>query len=194
MISVVRCGWAEGSDDYREYHDSEWGRPVRDDLALFERLSLEAFQSGLSWITVLRKREAFREVFEGFDPTAVAGFGEPDVQRLLGDARIIRHRGKIEATIHNAQALTRQWESVGSTWLTDTLLAAAPTDTSLRKQGFRRPARELGDLPSKTAETAVLAKELKRLGFVFLGPTTLYAALQATGFVNDHLKTCQWYV
>ncbi len=156
-----RCGWANGSPDYMEYHDSEWGQPVRDDVALFERLSLEAFQSGLSWITVLRKREAFREVFDNFDPAAVAKFTESDVQRLLADARIIRHRGKIEATINNAVALTRQWESHGKGWLTETLTEAAPTDLSLRRQGYRRPASRLDQIPAKTEETVALAKRLK---------------------------------
>jgi DNA-3-methyladenine glycosylase I len=173
-----------------EYHDSEWGQPVRDDVALFERLSLEAFQSGLSWITVLRKREAFREVFVNFDPKRVSAFSESDVQRLLADARIIRHRGKIEATVNNAVALTRQWDSHGKGWLTETLTEAAPTDLSLRRQGYRRPASRLDQIPAKTAETLALAKRLKGAGFVFLGPTTLYAALQATGFVNDHLNSC----
>lgn len=187
---IQRCGWANGSPDYMEYHDAEWGQPVRDDVALFERLSLEAFQSGLSWITVLRKREAFREVFDNFEPAVVAKFTESDVQRLLADARIIRHRGKIEATINNAMALTRQWESHGTGWLTETLIEVAPTDASLRRQGYRRPASRLDQIPAKTEETVALAKRLKGAGFVFLGPTTLYAALQATGFVNDHLKSC----
>lgn len=186
----LRCGWANGSPDYMEYHDSEWGQPVRDDVALFERLSLEAFQSGLSWITVLRKREAFREVFDSFDPEQVSMFTESDVQRLLADARIIRHRGKIEATINNAIALTRQWDAHGGSWLTDILSESAPTEASLGRQGYRRPAASLQQIPAKTEETVALAKRLKAAGFVFLGPTTLYAALQATGFVNDHIKGC----
>jgi DNA-3-methyladenine glycosylase I len=187
---LVRCGWANSSQDYVDYHDHEWGIPIRDDVALFERLSLEAFQSGLSWITVLRKREAFREVFEGFEPAAVARFSPDHVEKLLQDARIIRHRGKIEATINNATALSEQWRLHGQGWLTETLKAAAPTEHSLAAQGYRRPARELGDLPAKTDETIALAKQLKKAGFVFLGPTTLYAALQATGFVNDHVRGC----
>ena len=189
-MDVVRCGWANSSPDYTAYHDDEWGQPVRDDVQLFERLSLEAFQSGLSWITVLRKREAFREVFAGFDPEVVARFGESRITALLQDARIIRHRGKIEATIRNAQSLLKQWDQNGTQWLSTTLLEGAPTEASLRAQGFSRPPQILSDLPARCEETGSLAKLLKREGFVFLGPTTLYAALQATGFVQDHVAGC----
>lgn len=192
-MEKVRCGWANGSPDYVEYHDNEWGQPIREDVALFERLSLEAFQSGLSWITVLRKREAFREVFAGFNPESVASMSEKQVSALLLDARIIRHRGKIEATIANARALLGQWESHGEGWLSQTLSDHAPTDASLAAQGFVRPPINLSDLPSRCEETTALAKELKRGGFVFLGPTTLYAALQATGFVADHVVECHLY-
>ncbi len=192
-MDVVRCGWANSSPDYIAYHDDEWGQPVRDDVQLFERLSLEAFQSGLSWITVLRKRDAFREVFAGFDPEVVARFGERHITDFLQDARIIRHRGKIEATIRNAQSLLDQWEQNGTGWLTTTLLEGAPTDASLTAQGFSRPPQILSDLPARCEETASLAKHLKRQGFVFLGPTTLYAALQATGFVQDHVAECHLY-
>jgi DNA-3-methyladenine glycosylase I len=192
-MNAVRCGWANSSAEYLAYHDDEWGRPVRDDVQLFERLSLEAFQSGLSWITVLRKRDAFREVFAGFDPEAVAGFGDSRIVELLADSRIIRHRGKIEATIRNAQSLLGRWDQNGTEWLTSTLLEYAPSEASLRRQGFSRPPRQLSDLPARCEETAQLAKHLKRQGFVFLGPTTLYAALQATGFVQDHVSECHRY-
>lgn len=192
-MQLTRCGWAEGSDEYRRYHDDEWGRPIRDDVLLFERLSLESFQSGLSWITVLRKREAFREAFANFDPEVVAGFGERKIGELLGDSRIIRHRGKIEASIRNAQVLVEQWDTSGHGWLTQTLDAYAPTEKSLSAQGYARPPQKLSDLPARCEETVRLAKFLKVQGFVFLGPTTLYAALQATGFVADHVTECHRY-
>lgn len=188
--SEQRCSWAQSSPDYLDYHDSEWGKPVRDDVALFERLSLESFQSGLSWITVLRKRPAFRECFAGFDPVQVSEFDASKVSNLLQDARIIRHRGKIEATINNARAVLALWEDAGVGSLTALLAEAAPTDSSLAAQGFRRPPAQIHDLPSQCAESTQLAKRLKAAGFVFLGPTTLYAALQATGFVNDHIVGC----
>ena len=190
MTASERCAWANGGDDYVVYHDTEWGVPIRDDVALFERLSLEAFQSGLSWITVLRKREAFRECFFGFNPEEVAALGPTQVAQLLEEPRIIRHRAKIEATIHNAQTLLRLWDKNGVHYLTDTFLLAAPSDASLEAQGFVRPPMTLSDLPGKCAESEALAKHLKTVGFVFLGPTTLYAALQATGFVNDHIDGC----
>ena len=185
-----RCGWALSSADYLEYHDTEWGNPVRDDVSLFERLALESFQSGLSWITVLRKRAAFRECFAGFDPVHVAEFSSSKVSELLQDARIIRHRGKIEATITNARAVLALWERSGVGTLTDVLTEVAPTDASLTAQGFTRPPAHIREIPSQCAETAALAKRLKQAGFVFLGPTTLYSALQATGFVNDHILGC----
>ena len=190
---MLRCDWANSSDDYRDYHDHEWGKPIRGDHALFERLSLEAFQSGLSWITVLRKREAFRETFSGFDPLLVAEFGEDDIQRLLADARIIRHRGKIEACINNARVLRAQWDTSGESWLTSTLTEFAPSEADLVAQGFIRPPVELSQLPASTKETVALAKVLKAAGMRFLGPTTLYAALQATGFVHDHVLSCHLF-
>jgi DNA-3-methyladenine glycosylase I len=193
MTEIQRCGWANSTPDYVTYHDNEWGRPIRNDVALFERLSLEAFQSGLSWLTVLRKREAFREQFHGFDPQHVAAMGERDIAKLLQEPGIIRHRGKIEACINNAQALLDQWTEHGDGWLTNTLTAAAPTETSLAAQGYLRPPRNLSHLPAKTLETAALAKQLKAQGFKFLGPTTLYAGLQATGFVRDHVLKCHLF-
>ena len=181
---VARCSWSAQVAEYRDYHDLEWGRPLRDDRSLFERLCLESFQSGLAWITVLRKRDAFREAFDGFDPARVADYGPSEVERLLADARIIRHRGKIEATIANAEALLGLWDRDGEGALT-ALLEVAAADPP--RQG--RPAR-LADVPSSTPGSAGLARELKARGFRFLGPTTLYAALQATGFVDDHLDGC----
>jgi DNA-3-methyladenine glycosylase I len=187
---VTTCSWALGSADYLAYHDDEWGVPLRDDVALFERLSLEAFQSGLSWLTILRKRSHFREAFVGFDPVAVSEFEETEIQQLLQNAGIIRHRGKIEACINNAQRLTEQWEHHGTSWLTDTLMEASPSEASLREQGFVRPPQDMYQLPSQSRETLLLAKRLKGLGFRFLGPVTLYSALQATGFVHDHVRDC----
>ena len=187
---VSRCAWSVSSDDYIEYHDTEWGVAVRSDRALYERLSLEAFQSGLSWLTVLRKRDAFREVFADFDPVIVANFGERDITRLLKDPRIIRHRKKIESTIANAQALVNAWESHAHDWLTQTMLEFAPSERDLVEQGWIRPPSQLSHIPAKTDNSVALTKHLKQAGFVFLGPTTLYAAMQATGFVNDHVVGC----
>ena len=180
---LARCRWATQSADYAAYHDDEWGVPIRDDRALYERLCLDGFQSGLSWITVLRKRPAFRDAFANFDPVVVADFGPREVERLLGDASIIRHRGKIEATIANARALLRLWEAESEGALAARLAqAAGPVD--------RPRPRTLSEIPSTTEGSSALARDLKRRGFAFLGPTTLYAALQATGFVDDHLKGC----
>lgn len=176
----ARC-FGDGDPLYEEYHDTEWAVPVHGDTALFERLALEGFQSGLSWITVLRKRPAFREVFAGFDPVAVAAFGEPDVERLLGDARIIRNRQKITATIDNARALLALQES-GRT-LDELIWSFAPP---ARRE---RPAT-WGDVPGLTPESTALSKALKKQGFRFVGPTTAYAAMQACGLVDDHLATC----
>ena len=176
----MRC-WPTNDPLYIAYHDEEWGRPVRDDRLLLERLCLEGFQSGLSWITILRKRPRFREVFRGFEPAAVAAFGEDDVQRLLGDAGIIRHRGKIEATIANARA-TLALQDGGET-LTELLWSFAPP------AGTRPPAA-LSEMPASTPESTALARELKRRGFRFVGPTTAYALMQATGIVNDHVEGC----
>jgi DNA-3-methyladenine glycosylase I len=160
------------------YHDEEWGRPVTDDRGLYERMVLEGFQSGLSWLTILRKRENFRAAFAGFEIDAVARFGERDVARLLADAGIVRHRGKIEAAIANAKAAAAL-----DTPLAELIWSFAPG-------GRRRAPRSLEDLPSLTPESTALSKELKTRGFRFVGPTTAYAMMQACGLVNDHLAGC----
>jgi DNA-3-methyladenine glycosylase I len=176
---MARC-FGDGDELYERYHDEEWGVPVRDEQALFERISLEAFQSGLAWITILRKREGFRRAFDGFDPVTVAAYGEADVARLLADASNVRNRAKIEATIANARALLALHEA-GET-LTDLLWSHAPP--------ARSPVETLHDLPASTPESTALAKLLKKRGFRFVGPTTLYAAMQACGVVDDHLHAC----
>jgi DNA-3-methyladenine glycosylase I len=173
-----RCGWATATPDYEAYHDEEWGRPIRDADGLFERLCLEAFQSGLSWLTILRKRAAFRAAFADFEIAAVARFGDDDVQRLLADAGIVRNRAKIEASIANARAATEVDDLAGLIW------SFAPDPAG-------RPApRSFADVPAVTPESTALAKELKRHGFRFIGPTTAYALMQACGLVNDHLEGC----
>jgi DNA-3-methyladenine glycosylase I len=176
---LARCGWGASSPEYAAYHDDEWGRPVTDEVRLFEKLCLEGFQSGLSWITILRKRPSFRQAFAGFDPVRVAGFGEADVARLLADAGIVRHRGKIEATITNARALVELWDGGGT--LAGLIWSHEPPEV---------PRRHFVDLPAKTPESEALSKVLKRRGFRFVGPTTCYAAMQAMGVVNDHLVDC----
>ena len=175
---TARCWWCGDDPLYRAYHDDEWGREKRGDDALFELLSLEGFQAGLSWLTILRKRDNFREAFGGFSIERVADFDERDVERLLGDAGIIRHRGKIEATIGNAAAALELPEG-----LTEFVWSYAPP---------RRPVRPTGrgELPAATAESTALSKELKRRGFRFVGPTTVYAFRQSAGFVDDHLAGC----
>jgi DNA-3-methyladenine glycosylase I len=179
---IRRCVWGASSPEDRAYHDDEWGRPVADDVRLYEKLCLEGFQSGLSWITILRKRDAFRRAFSGFDPAAVARYGRRDVTRLLGDAGIVRHRGKIEAAIANAQATLAVQDEFGS-------LAAFVWRFEPRRRGRPVPAR-LGDLPAVTPESTALSKELRTHGFRFVGPTTVYAAMQSLGLVNDHFKGC----
>ena len=176
-----RCWWGGSTPDYLAYHDEEWGRPVRDDRGLYERMVLEGFQSGLSWLTILRKRENFRAAFAGFDIETVAGFGERDVARLLADAGIVRHRGKIEAAIANAVA-ARAMHADGES-LAELIWSYAPS-------GRRRAPRSLDDLPATTPESTALSKDLKRRGFRFVGPTTAYATMQACGVVNDHLAGC----
>jgi DNA-3-methyladenine glycosylase I len=176
-----RCFWGAASPDYERYHDEDWGRPVSDDRGLYERMVLEGFQSGLSWLTILRKRENFRAAFAGFDIETVAGFGERDIRRLLNDAGIVRHRRKIEAAIHNAKAAAAMHAEGES--LAALIWSYAP-------KGRRRAPRELADLPATTPESTALAKELKRRGFRFVGPTTAYATMQACGLVNDHLRGC----
>jgi DNA-3-methyladenine glycosylase I len=173
-----RCWWGASTPEYERYHDEEWGRPVTDDRGIYERLVLEGFQSGLSWLTILRKRDNFRAAFANFEIAAVAGFGARDVKRLLDDAGIVRHRGKIEAAIANAKAAAAL-----DLPLAELVWSHAPT-------GRRRAPRALGDLPALTPESTALSKELKRRGFRFVGPTTAYAAMQACGVVNDHLTGC----
>jgi DNA-3-methyladenine glycosylase I len=177
---IARCPWADSTDDYRRYHDTEWGIPVHGDVALLERITLEAFQSGLSWLTILRKREGFRSAFAGFDPEAIARYAEPDVQRLMADAGIVRNRRKIEATIANARALLALQDSGGT--LDELVWSFAPAPRP-------RPA-SLDEVPGATAESTALSKGLKARGFVFVGPTTMYAAMQACGLVDDHLADC----
>jgi len=180
MTEPTRC-WPATDPLYIAYHDDEWGRPVRDEHRLFERISLEAFQSGLAWITILRKRENFRAAFARFDPAVVAGFGDADVERLMADAGIVRNRAKIEATIANARATVALHEA-GET-LDALLWSFAPPDPP-------SPPRTLQDMPAVTPESQALARELKRRGFRFVGPTTAYALMQATGIVNDHVADC----
>jgi DNA-3-methyladenine glycosylase I len=177
---VARCWWGDSAPEYRDYHDREWGFPVADDVRLFEKLSLEGFQSGLSWLTILRKREAFRRAFAGFDFNVVAGFDERDVDRLLGDASIVRHRGKIEAVINNAGRAVELVSVDGS--LADFVWRFEPEP---RAGGLSREAIE-----AHTEESRTLARELKRRGWKFVGPTTVYAFMQAMGLVNDHLEGC----
>ncbi len=177
-----RCGWCIGTEDYVAYHDDEWGRPVVDDVRLYEKLVLEGFQSGLSWLTILRKRSNFRAAFDGFDPAVVAGYGPADVERLLGDAGIVRHRGKIEAAVANASAVLRVQEAHGS-------LAALVWSFEPKRRGRPVP-QDLSELAARTEASTALSKELKRFGFRFVGPTTAYAAMQSLGLVNDHLKGC----
>jgi DNA-3-methyladenine glycosylase I len=176
----ARCPWGAGQPDYIAYHDQEWGFPLRGEPELYERITLESFQSGLSWLTILRKRPAFREAFAGFDPAAVARFGEDDRQRLLGDASIVRNRAKIDAAITNARAVLELDQP-----LDDLLWSFAPPP----RPDSERPVK-LGDVPAITDESKAMAKELKRRGFVFVGPTTCYALMQATGMVDDHLRDC----
>lgn len=175
-----RCAWCGIDPTYVAYHDHEWGRPVRDERALFEKLCLEAFQAGLSWLTILRKRPAFRSAFARFAPEVVAGFGEQDVDRLLAEPGIVRNRAKIEATITNARALCRLHEHGSS--LADLVWVAAPPPRP-------RPT-EPADVPTRTAASTGLATDLKRHGFRFVGPTTAYALMQAMGLVDDHLDGC----
>lgn len=175
----ARCRWGASTLDYAVYHDTEWGRPVADDRTLFEKMCLEGFQSGLSWLTILRKREGFRAAFVGFDAAEMARFGPDDVARLLGDAGIIRHRGKIEAAVNNARALVDMWARGES--LAGLVWAHEPQ---------RRAAQSYADVPAQTPASLALSKALKRRGFRFVGPTTAYAAMQAMGVVNDHLAGC----
>jgi DNA-3-methyladenine glycosylase I len=174
---VSRCWWGTSGDDYRAYHDAEWGFPQGDDTRLFEKVCLEGFQSGLSWLTILRKRENFRQAFAGFDLSAVATYGSADIDRLLGDAGIVRHRGKIEATINNAGCALELVDEYGS-------LAAFFWSFEPQR---RLPPK---DIPAVTEVSTALSKDLKSRGWKFVGPTTAYAFMQAMGLVNDHLEGC----
>ncbi len=176
---VARCPWGTGSDLYAAYHDDEWGRPVRGETALFERLTLEAFQSGLAWITILRKRDSFRAAFAGFDADAVAAYDETDRARLLADPGIVRNRAKVDAAIHNARAVVELRDGGG---LDALVWSHVPAE--------HRPPVTTADLKATSPESVALAKALKTAGFVFVGPTTLYAAMQACGLVDDHLVGC----
>ena len=178
MTEPARCAWPTTAEDLLAYHDLEWGRPTTDANRLFEKICLEGFQSGLSWLTILRKRERFREVFSGFDFEVVAGFGERDVERLLGDPGIVRHRGKIEATINNARRACELVDADGS--LVDWIWRWA----------VREPTRENGSVPTSTPRSAALARDLKARGWRFFGPTTAYAFMQSEGLTNDHDSTC----
>ena len=173
----ARCGWGGSTPDYLPYHDLEWGRPVHGDDALFERMTLEAFQSGLSWITILRKRPAFRAAFAGFSIPAVAAFSEADATRLMADPGIVRNRMKVDAALHNARVAADLPDGLAAL-----LWSFAPPPRP-------RPATR-ADVPATTAESIALAKELKKRGFKFVGPTTAYALMQATGMVDDHVADC----
>jgi len=178
---VMRCAWPGTDPLYLDYHDDEWGRGEADDHRLFEKIVLEGFQAGLAWITILRKRERFREVFAAFDPARVAEFGPDEVEALLGDAGIIRHRGKIEAAIGNAARaldLIDEFGSIGNyVWQRAEFGSEGPVD--------------FGDVPGLTESSTALSKDLKRRGWRFVGPTTMYAFMQAMGLVNDHLRECE---
>jgi DNA-3-methyladenine glycosylase I len=174
----VRCWWAGSAPEYIEYHDNEWGRPLHGEDQLYERLCLEAFQSGLSWLTILRKRPAFRRAFDGFVIAKVAAYGPADVERLMGDPAIVRNRAKIEASINNASVAMELDVS-----LDELLWSFAPAGPRVRRE-------RMADLPAITDRSTAMAKELKRRGFKFFGPTTAYALMQATGMVDDHVAGC----
>ncbi|PPK70148.1 DNA-3-methyladenine glycosylase I [Actinokineospora auranticolor] len=178
MTDRPRCAWGDSTPEYIRYHDEEWGVPLHGQNELFERVSLEAFQSGLSWITILRKRESFRSAFAGFIPEKIALFDDQDVERLMADAGIVRNRAKINATIRNARAVAELDRP-----LDELLWTFAPADPTPRP-------RTMADVPAVTPESKAMAKELKRRGFAFVGPTTCYALMQATGMVDDHIATC----
>ncbi|MFP5255783.1 MAG: DNA-3-methyladenine glycosylase I [Acidimicrobiia bacterium] len=178
---VDRCWWCGVDPLYVAYHDDEWGRPLRDERALYEKVCLEGFQSGLAWITILRKRDAFRAAFAGFDPEVVAGFDEPEVDRLLGDAGIVRHQGKIRAAIANARAVLAMREA--GTSLVEVIWSHQPDPRPA-------PLRDRTQIPAQTPESVALAKELRSWGIRFFGPTTAYALMQSAGLVDDHLQGC----
>jgi DNA-3-methyladenine glycosylase I len=178
-----RCAWATSDPEYTRYHDEEWGTPLHGDLPLFEKLCLEGFQAGLSWITILRRRPGFREAFAGFDPAVLAGWGDGEVETLLQDTRIIRNRAKIEATLGNARALLELEAEDGAEALDRLIWGFAPPPRDTRPDS-------LAGLPAVTAESTALSKELRRRGFRFVGPTTLYALMQSAGLVDDHVAGC----
>ncbi|MEM6365812.1 MAG: DNA-3-methyladenine glycosylase I [Planctomycetota bacterium] len=180
---AIRCAWCVGDPEYQRYHDEEWGRPVNDTTRLFEKICLEGFQAGLSWLTILKRRERLRDCFHRFDFHRVAKMTEADVQRLLSDATIIRHRGKIEATIHNASRAIDMERRPGG--LKSFLWQFQPS----RSTSYERFA----DVPAITPESKAMSRELKRAGWKFVGPTTCYALMQAMGMVNDHLVGCDWH-
>lgn len=182
---LSRCAWVGDDDEYRRYHDEEWGVPLHGDRALFEKMALEGFQAGLSWITILRKRPGFREAFAGFDPVLVARFDERDVERLLADAGIVRNRAKIEATISNALLV----RDMADGELDELMWSFAPAGPAM---GRARPAA-MGEVPAATPGSTALSKELRKRGFRFVGPTTMYALMQSAGMVDDHLTGC-WRV
>jgi len=180
---LLRCPWGASTPDYQRYHDTEWGRPVHGDVAIFERLTLEAFQSGLSWLTILRKRESFRAAFDGFAIETVAAYSAHERERLLADPGIVRNRAKVDATITNARAAADLRDAEGEGALDRLFWSFAPT-------GRRPRPRSHSELAASTPESVALAKGLKKRGFVFVGPTTMYAAMQAMGLVDDHLRGC----
>ncbi len=179
-----RCAWSGDDPEYQRYHDEEWGVPQRDDRALFEKLCLEGFQAGLAWITILRKRDRFREVFHGFDPVAIAAMGPDDVERLMADPGIVRNRLKIEATISNAQAWLAMMEAGGEGAFRDFVWQAVDGETQVN-----RP-KSMADVPTKTPAAEDLSKRLKKAGFRFVGPTICYAFMQSMCLVDDHIEGC----
>ncbi|HMN97761.1 MAG TPA: DNA-3-methyladenine glycosylase I [Phycisphaerales bacterium] len=195
-----RCRWCGDDPLYVRYHDEEWGRPSHDDRHLFEKIVLEGFQSGLSWLTILRKRDAFRRAFAGFDLERMASFGAGDVLRLLEDASIVRHRGKIESAINNARRCIELVEREGTldAFLWGFAPSPPPPPRTPGRGKVSRPSAPrpgptaMSQVPASTAESVALSKELRRRGWTYVGPTTLYAMMQATGMVNDHLEGCWW--
>ena len=182
---MERCGWVGTDPIYEAYHDTEWGVPEWDSRALWEKLILDGFQAGLSWITILKKRDNFRAAFQGFDPNLIATWGKDDVQRLLGDPGIIRHRGKIEATITNARA----WQAIEDEQGFDSYLWSYMGDAPLQNRWA-----SLAEVPTETEISRAISKDLKKRGFKFCGPTIVYAFMQAVGMVNDHVLTCHRHV
>jgi DNA-3-methyladenine glycosylase I len=180
---LARCAWGASTPEYQAYHDGEWGRPVGEDDRVYEKLCLEGFQAGLSWLTILRKRDAFRRAFASFDPQVVATFGDAEVERLVGDPGIVRHRAKILAAVTNAKATVA---------LRDRGVSLAALVWAHRPR-VERDRKRASDIPPSTPESTALSKTLRAEGFVFVGPTTVYAAMQSLGVVNDHLAVCHWW-